>query len=76
MGFVEVTRVASTTVIRYENGERLVGSKKWCDGHGSYRSDIKSVEVVVPNSTDKLWLCHECATDSEKQLLKDRDEGL
>ena len=73
MGFVEARRVSSSTVIRYEDGVRSIGSKKWCDGCGGWRSDIGSKEIPVADSNDSIWVCKECATDSEVSLNRTRD---
>ena len=76
MGFVEIKRVGSETVIRYENGERIVGSQKWCDGHDGFASDIGAMQVPLENSDDTIWFCKECATDGETSLRRSRGEGV
>lgn len=70
MGFVEA--IKGESVVRIENGILTKGAVRFCDGHGSKRSDINGKETVI-DATLTIWLCEECENPNVKWA--DKQEG-
>jgi hypothetical protein len=55
MGYAEIERPDSMTVIRIVDGEWIRGTKQLCDAEGKYRSPFDG------GSPDgELWFCAKC----------------